>query len=593
MGPEHQKVKNLLDEIAELQDRILELRKMTDEKQPSGKMVWEHEIGLKSIFEKSPIAAAIVRGDKRLYANHAYIKMFGYNYKSELEGVSLLKQFAPQCREVVIERIRNKDIGEPIPSSFDTYGQKTDGTQFPININEIEIHLSDGPVSVIFLTDISDRKQAEQKIHHLASFPELDPKPVLEVDFTGNPTFYNRAARDVLTQLGLQDARIFLPDDILDIVNALQLTYQGSVYREVGIKDRLFSEDICLANEFKTIRIYADDISERRKAERALQESEQNYRELVENQGEGIAIVNEQENFIFVNPAGAQIFGTLQQNIIGHKLNEFIKPEDYMTVLQETNKRKKGEKSTYEHEIIQPTGKKRYILITATPRFNKNGNFIGTLAIFRDITDLKTTLEQLKKSYDQMRRTLEETINALSTALGKRDPYTLSHQQRVTKLACAIANEMNFTYEQIEGIRVAGLLHDIGKIYIPAEILTKPAKLTGPELEIIKIHPQAGYEIVQGIEFPWPVAKIILQHHEKLNGSGYPTGIKGDLILDEAKILTVADVVEAMSSDRPYRPALGLSLALNDVLENSGVLYDKEIVDTCVALFREKDFNFS
>jgi len=173
-----------------------------------------------------------------------------------------------------------------------------------------------------------------------------------------------------------------------------------------------------------------------------------------------------------------------------------------------------------------------------------------------------------------------------------KDPYTAGHQRRVGNLARAIANEMGLPQEQIEGIRMAGLIHDLGKISIPAEILSKPGRLSDFEWGMIKMHPQVGYDILGEIEFPWPVAQMVLQHHERMDGSGYPQGLAGEDILLEAKILGVADVVEAMASFRPYRPARGLDKALEEISQNRGGLYDPEVVDVCLKLFTEKGFAF-
>jgi putative nucleotidyltransferase with HDIG domain len=202
------------------------------------------------------------------------------------------------------------------------------------------------------------------------------------------------------------------------------------------------------------------------------------------------------------------------------------------------------------------------------------------------------TQQELRLSYEKLKRVLEETVQSLASALGKRDLYTAGHQQRVTQLACAIAEVMGFGKMQIDGIRIAGLLHDIGKIAIPAEILTKPNRLTAAEFNLIKSHAQLGFEILKDIEFPWPVAEIVLQHHERLDGSGYPQGLKDGEILLEAKILAVADVVEAMSSYRPYRPARGIEITLDEISQNRGKLYDPDVVDTCLKLFRERGFAF-
>ncbi len=200
--------------------------------------------------------------------------------------------------------------------------------------------------------------------------------------------------------------------------------------------------------------------------------------------------------------------------------------------------------------------------------------------------------KELIRSINKLKRILEETVSALGAALGKHDPYTASHQRRVTRLACTIAEEMELTTTQIEGIRMAGLLHDIGKISTPTDILNKPSRLSINEFNLIKEHPQTGYDILKDIEFEQPVVQIVHQHHEKMNSSGYPQGIGAESILLETKILTVADVVEAISSHRPYRPALGNKKALDEITQNKGVLYDPGVVDICLGLFNEKEFTF-
>ena len=209
-----------------------------------------------------------------------------------------------------------------------------------------------------------------------------------------------------------------------------------------------------------------------------------------------------------------------------------------------------------------------------------------------DVTERVWVEEELKQSCDQLQRTMEGTLHALTSALEARDSYTAGHQRRVTQLACAVAEEMGLSNDQIEGLRVASLIHDIGKMSIPAEILSKSNQLTETEYELIKGHPQAGYNIIEEIVFPWPVAQIVLQHHERMNGSGYPQGLKGEKILLEARILAVADVVEAMSSHRPYRSALGIDKALEEISKNKGVLYDPGAADTCLRLFAKGRFEF-
>ncbi len=187
---------------------------------------------------------------------------------------------------------------------------------------------------------------------------------------------------------------------------------------------------------------------------------------------------------------------------------------------------------------------------------------------------------------------LEETLRAISTMLEKRDPYTAGHQQRVADLAEKIALELGLSKEQAHAIRLTGIVHDIGKIQVPAEVLNKPGKLTDIEFSLIKLHPQTGYDILKGIKFPWPIAEAVLQHHERLDGSGYPQGLKADQIIIEARIIAVADTVEAMSSHRPYRPGLGLEAALAEIEKSRGKLLDPIIVDACLRLFKDQGYKF-
>lgn len=219
-------------------------------------------------------------------------------------------------------------------------------------------------------------------------------------------------------------------------------------------------------------------------------------------------------------------------------------------------------------------------------------NVVGKVVVLRDISELKKSEDALKKSLTQLRRTFDETVVALTAMSEKRDPYTSGHQQRVAELACRIAAKMKLSTEEINSIRIAGILHDVGKISIPAEILSKPTRLTDLEMNLMKTHSEAGYEILKGISFPWPVAQIVLQHHERMDGSGYPNGLSGDEILREARIIAVADVVEAMSSHRPYRAALGLPKAMAEIARGRGTSYDSEIVDACTHLIEEDNFSF-
>jgi PAS domain S-box-containing protein len=214
-------------------------------------------------------------------------------------------------------------------------------------------------------------------------------------------------------------------------------------------------------------------------------------------------------------------------------------------------------------------------------------------AVIRDITDRKRSEETLERTLQNLRKTMAGTIQVIAHVVETRDAYTAGHQRRVSDLARSIGTEMSLSSDMIEGIRMAGVIHDIGKISVPAEILSKPGELRQKEFELIKDHPQTGYDILKDIEFPWPIANVVLQHHERLDGSGYPQGLKGDEILLEAKIIAVSDVVEAIASHRPYRPARGIGVALDEIEKNRGRFYDEKVVKACLRLFREKGYKLS
>ncbi|MFZ5450768.1 MAG: HD domain-containing phosphohydrolase [Thermodesulfobacteriota bacterium] len=311
----------------------------------------------------------------------------------------------------------------------------------------------------------------------------------------------------------------------------------------------------------------------------------------------GIFVVQD-GRFRLVNPGFQQITGYDQEELLNKDSFTLVIPE-YREKLREDAIRqlKGGNYIPYEFPFATKSGQIKWAIETVV-----SIQYAGQRAIlgyFMEITAqkraeeaLKESNRRLRESHANFRKALYGTVNALALAMEMRDPYTAGHQQRVTLLACAIAGEMGLPEDQIRGLKVAGTLHDIGKITTPAEILSKPSKLSEHEMGLIRDHAQASHDILRDVEFPWPVATIILQHHERLDGSGYPRGLKDKEIILEAKILAVADVVEAMVSHRPYRPALGIDRALEEISRNKGVLYDSEAVDTCLKLFVEKGFEF-
>ncbi len=324
-----------------------------------------------------------------------------------------------------------------------------------------------------------------------------------------------------------------------------------------------------------------------------LKESEERYRSVVENAHDAIYIIT-QDTLRYVNPGFEKLTGWKKKELCSKKFNfwNIIHPDDLKKIKKRKKRGKRGIEVQLgkEFRIIAKDGTEK-IVEANTAKIGKVGE-AKEVGILRDITGRKRAEEELKKSYERLQKSFEGTINALVSALEKRDPYAVGHQRRVTKLACAIGREMDLSKDQIDGLRLAGPVHDVGKLRIPTEILIKPSPLAPFEFVIVKMHPQIGYEILKPIEFPYPVAQIVLQHHERIDGSGYPAGLKGAKILLEARIMGVSDVVEAMSSYRLFRPTLGVGMALEEIIKDKGILYDPDVVDACLILFYEKRFNF-
>jgi PAS domain S-box-containing protein len=331
------------------------------------------------------------------------------------------------------------------------------------------------------------------------------------------------------------------------------------------------------------VRGVLSDITERRRADQALRESEEKYRNLVERANDGIVII-QAGKVRFANQRLAELWGGPAEDILGTPFTDYVHPDALSAVADRYRRRMAGEDVApiYQTILKRKDGSRLYAELNAG-LISYEGN-PADLVLVRNTSDRKRAEDELRESYERSERTLEQTVNALAAAVETRDVYTAGHQRRVAQLACTVAEEMGVSEGQIRGLRMAGLVHDVGKMYVPGEILSRPTRLTEPEFAMVKIHPQAGYDILKTIEFPWPVAKIVLQHHERIDGSGYPQGLLGEEILLQARILAVADVVEAMLSHRPYRPAHTLREALDEISRNAGRLYDPVVAATCLRL---------
>jgi len=332
------------------------------------------------------------------------------------------------------------------------------------------------------------------------------------------------------------------------------------------------------------------------KMEMKLKDRERWLSTILENVEDGVIAANQRGNVSFMNPLAEKLTGWTQADALRKPLNKIYKIFDENTNKEMTlslTEALAGKQFTPPGGIvlISKTDGRTPVDHRLSPIKDDSGKITGVVLTFTNISVQKRTEEELRESLERLRKAMDGTVQAMAFTIETRDPYTAGHQRRVTKLACALAERMNLTADEIEGVRMAGDLHDIGKIYVPAEILSKPTKLSAAEYDIIKTHPRVGYDILRTIDFPWPIADIVLQHHERMDGSGYPEGLKGKDILLEARILAVADVIEAMASHRPYRPALSIEAAVEEISENRGTLYDPDVVDACLQVF-EEGFDF-
>ena len=391
----------------------------------------------------------------------------------------------------------------------------------------------------------------------------MPPFWLMDDNLTGQTEDRNQFAVDNLKRIlslyfDVRPDAIGLKADGLDNLDSLYEILE----RKIKDQFRVFEQNQ------KAILNMLEDLQE---SKEELQRSKFNFMNLVENNSDGIIVLDKKGLLCFVNPVAEKVLGHPKEELLNNSIGYTLR---------------NGEKREIE---IEREGHPKIIAEMRGENVIWEGQEAFMVTV-RDVTYYRIAEEQIRESFDKLRRIQLETVEALSSAGEKRDPYTAGHQHRVAILSCAIAQELNFTYHQIDGIRVAGILHDIGKIYVPDTILTKPDKLDAIEFRIVKEHPQFGYDILKSIEFPWPVAQIVLQHHERLDGSGYPNNLKEPDILMESKIVAVADVVEAMSCDRPYRAALSMDVVLNEIIQKKGLLYDPAVVEACQRLFTEKGF---
>jgi len=402
---------------------------------------------------------------------------------------------------------------------------------------------------------------------------------------------YERVGRDLYTHL--------LKHGLTSVQTRLRR--QDGIFRDVTLIAAPLQREDLAAGTVLAIQ----DITDYLQAAEKLRESRQELADIIEFLPDATLVIDRESRVIAWNRAMEKMTGITAKEMLGKGNFEYALPfygerrpilidlalhpqpemEPKYTDIQRFGDILCGE--AYTPSL--PSGN-IHLSATASVFRDAHGEIMAAIECIRDNTERKQLEKDRQETMARLRKSLGGTVQAIASIVETRDPYTAGHQRRVADLSRAIAAEMDLPRNQIDGIRIAGTIHDLGKISVPAEILTMPRKLTDLEMSLIRTHAQSGYEILKDIEFPWPVARMVREHHERMDGSGYPRGLTGDDLLAESRILMVADVVEAIASHRPYRPGMGVDSALAEIENNGGVLYDQAVVDTCLRLFREKGY---
>jgi len=436
--------------------------------------------------------------------------------------------------------------------------------------------------------------QLHSKILRALSREEVLTSLATNGSWTGKETSYRKdnSSLDTILSLGVIWNTVGGFNGIVAIHHTIKKSFVKSTVQsdnETNPKGMSNTEDL-----LETNRILQQELEIHKQSAILAKESEGKNRDLVDNIKLGIfrCTPGTRGKFLEINKAMEEITGYSREELLHMEVcnlfNDEQGSEQFNNEVNITDW-----KVTRELGLKRNDGQARTVAETVVAIRFDSGAIQYFDGILEDITERKQAQLQLQQSLQRLQKTIKEIIQAMAYIGEVRDPYTAGHQRRVAQLSFEIAKMMGLQDQEYEGLTMAAFVHDIGKILVPADILSKPGKLTKPEFDMLKDHTRIGYEILKTIEFPWPIAKIVLQHHERMDGSGYPAGLMGNQIIIEAKILAVADVVEAMSSHRPYRPALGVDKALEEINQHRGTLYDTQVVDACVKLFTDKGFNLN
>ena len=574
-----------------------------------------NEETVRAICEASPDTIMLLDEHGFLDCNSATLEMFACTTADEFLGRHP-SEYSPPTQSDGRDSLEaaNDKISVAYKTGtnlFEWTHQRSNGEAFPAEVQLTLLKLKDGDILQATVRDITKRKQAEAELllkdlvfeHSITAISIADPDGIIT---HANDTFarlWGYKRRHLLIGKPIA-AFLNNEDEAIDIIHALNetgrwegeytaLREDGSTFCAYGLASTIYGNSGDVIGYQSSVL----DISERKRAEASLKNAEAHFRGVIESAKDAFISMNSSGIITEWNPEAERMFGFSKAEVLGNKLSDTVVPEEYRAMHTrglerhlETGESKVLNRSVQIHGLHKD-GHLFPIELSIVP-LEDSYKSLSFNAFIRDLTEQHEAQDKLRKSEATLKNSLIGTIGAICKAVEARDPYTSGHQLRVSRLAKSIAQELGLDSEKIEGVKVGAMIHDIGKIQTASEILSKPSALNRLEYQIIQTHANVGYEILKDVDFPWPVADIAHQHHEHLDGSGYPQGLKGDEICIEARIVAVADSVEAISSHRPYRPSLGTEAALNEISANRGTWYDPDVVDACLKLFKEEKFTF-
>jgi PAS domain S-box-containing protein/putative nucleotidyltransferase with HDIG domain len=551
-----------------------------------------------------------------IFASEHTAALFGAEDARMLRGKSSMLFIAPESREGALRNLK-RVVKEGFLSRMEYTMLRGNGSRFPAEINSsVIMGKQSAPAAVLnTIHDVSKTRLTEVKLkkteeNYRAIFNAVNDGIIIVDPGTGEIVDANKKAYEMkgctfedLRERGLeifmspgQDAAI---EDIL-LKNRAPLS-RGSVHifecfdKKIGsgqwVEVSFKREDISGRDFLVAI---VRDITGRKKAEDELKQSAEMYRSLVDASPDAVMITDLDGTIRYASDKALEMYGAPSMDkIIGRTfINMAVSEEHDRAEAAFDSVKEKGSFHGQELKLLRYTGETIIGEANATLIRKPDSSPRAVQVTLRDVTKKKKMEDDLNQSYTAVKKIMDGIINAMEKLVEKKDLYTVGHQRRTAQLARAIAAQMGLPPEQINCVYISALIHDIGKIFVSGAILNKNGPLTAAEYDIIKQHPEAGYEVLKTIDFPWPIADIILQHHERLDGSGYPYGLKSERIYLESRIISVADVVEAITFARPYRPAFGIDKALEEIDAGKGRLYDPEVVDITFSLMKEQDFKF-